>query len=79
MRIVVHVADEHLRGVPFQRYSSVLGNLIGEGHNPDDWDIVPGAVTAVSIDGQMDGDDVDEILSMAKEITDDYGMDGFFG
>jgi hypothetical protein len=78
MKIIVHVGDKHLRGVPFERYSSVLGNLIGEGHQPDECDIVPGQKTKVMIDGRTKGEDVAEILSMAKEITDKHGMDGFF-
>jgi hypothetical protein len=70
MRIVVHVAAEHLRGFSFDRYSAVLGNLIDEGHQPDNCEIVPGAITAVSIDSRMEGEAVDEILLMAKEIAD---------
>ena len=39
MRVVVHVAEEHLREVSFERYATGLGSLIGEGHQPDECDI----------------------------------------
>ena len=78
MHIVVHVAEERLHGVSFQRYSSVLGNLIDEGHNPDECNIVPGAETTVTIDGRTKGEDVAEILSMAKEIALSDFVDGLF-
>lgn len=79
MHIDVHVAEEHLRGIPFKRYSSVLGDLIGQGFNPDDWDIRQGPLTTVTVDDRIDGDDVDEILTMVMSLTDEVGIDGFFG
>ena len=38
MQVVVHVADEHLRGIPFNRYSSVLDNLLGELFHESDYE-----------------------------------------
>ena len=78
MRVVVHVAEEHLRGVPFKRYAAVLGNIIGEGFNPDEHDVLPSAKTTVSIDGRKKGEDVAEIRAMAREITLPDRMDGYF-
>ena len=56
----------------------MLGNLIGEANMPDDVKILPGGVTAVSIDGRMEGDDVAEMLGHAREITEPDGVDGLF-
>lgn len=34
MRVIVHVADADVSGVPFRRYAAALRNLIGERSTP---------------------------------------------
>ena len=79
MKIVVHVTEAELRGTPFKEYQSVLGNLIGEGHPHDDYDVILADRAQVLIDGSSRSADARDILKMAKEITRASCKDGYFG
>jgi hypothetical protein len=78
MRIVVHVAEPELRGIPFEKFASVLDNLLDEEFHPDDRNILPGTVTTVSVERQCDSDDTNEILAMVKDMTDPEVFDAYF-
>jgi hypothetical protein len=67
--VVIRVADEFLRGIPFRRCTSVPRNRIEEAFTPRDVVILPGAATALSVDGRMEGDDMAEMLGHARYIT----------
>jgi hypothetical protein len=73
MTVIVHVNPADLRGVPFDRYASVLGNLVGESYPWSGWEVLPGDRTEVVVldsDGSVDADKVlKEVLKMARTIT----------
>ena len=79
MRIVVHVAEEHLRGVPFKRYADVLRGLMDFTYSPDKIDILPGAKTTVTVDGEPRSKLVADVLGHVREITTPDFVDRLFG
>ena len=78
MEITVRVAEEHLRGIRFERYAKVLLNLLDFTYGPDGVTIKRGDKTTVTISGQSGAKLEAEILSHAKEITLPDFVDGLF-
>ena len=66
-----HVSPADLRGVPFDRYAAVLGNLIGESWPWSDCEVRPGDRTGVVVvdDDGPEPANADEVLGMARAIT----------
>ncbi len=81
MTVRVTVTEAELRGVPFSRYRSVLGNLIGEPLEFDEIEIELGdKCDAVSVWAMpLPKGKAAELRGLAKEITRSTVRDGYFG
>jgi hypothetical protein len=82
VRIVVHVAEAELRGVPFNRYVNVLDSLIIEMYTPDEVTVSTAEETrVVVVDAGEDQDPsfiAGDVLEMTRTITLPENYDGLF-
>jgi hypothetical protein len=81
--VTVTVCYCDLRGVPIERYASVLANLIGETYAQElrihNIDVKLGTPTAVLFDGKPSKSRAAvDILAIARDITDPVSADGYF-